>query len=152
MLYNRDTEILKKFIYKFIPPGNHIISDGWNAYSFLNDPHSGYRHSVHVYGRNDFGFGLDSTNHIESIWGILKLELKRVYTTIRSKNFLYFLCESEFKYKNKTLSNEEKLEKFFEIYCLLIDSEVEFDLLKSDDFLNNDDLNLYFDEEDGEDI
>ena len=92
--YTRDNEILKKFIYKFIPPGNHIISDGWNGYSFLDEPGSGYRHSIHIHGRNDFGIGLDSTSHIESIWGNLKQEIKRVYITIRSNNFLYFLRES----------------------------------------------------------
>ena len=82
--YNRDSDILKKFISKFIPPGNHIISDGWIGYSFLNEPLSDYSHSVHIHGRNDFGFGLDSTSHIESILGILKQEIKGVYTTIRS--------------------------------------------------------------------
>ena len=146
--YTRDNEILKKFIYKFIPPGNHIISDGWNGYSFLDEPGSGYRHSIHIHGRNDFGIGLDSTSHIESIWGNLKQEIKRVYITIRSNNFLYFLRESEFKYKYNKLKDYEKLEKFFEIYSLLIESEVEFDLLKSDIFLNNDDLNNYFGDED----
>lgn len=65
---------------------------------------------------------------------------------------MYFLRESELKFKYNKLKYYQKLEKFFEIYSLLIDSEVEFDLLKSDEFLNNDDLNKYFEGEDEEDI
>lgn len=88
--YNRDNDILKKFICKFIPPGNHIIFDGWNGYSFQDEPGSGYRQSIHIHGRKDFGIGLDFTSHIESIWGILKQEIKRVYITICSKKFCIF--------------------------------------------------------------
>ena len=33
--YNRDEEILKTFITKFIPTRNFIISDAWLGYSFL---------------------------------------------------------------------------------------------------------------------
>lgn len=65
---------------------------------------------------------------------------------------MYFLRESELKFKYNKLKYYQKLEKFLEIYSLLIDSEVEFDLLKSDEFLNNDDLNKYFEGEDEEDI
>lgn len=65
---------------------------------------------------------------------------------------MYFLRESELKFKYNKLKYYQKLENFFEIYSLLIDSEVEFDLLKSDEFLNNDDLNKYFEGEDEEDI
>ena len=87
--YTRDSKILKIFTCKLIPPGNLIISDGWNGYSFLNEPCSEYRHSIHI-NRNDFGKGLDSTSHIENIWGILKQEIKRIYINIHTKKFLYF--------------------------------------------------------------
>ena len=117
--YNRDEEMLKTFIKKFIPRGNIIISDAWLGYSFLNDVNSGYIHSIHVHGQNDFGFGLDSTSHVESIWGILKHELKSLYTTIRYHNFLYFLREIKFKYKYRALSNEKKIEKFFDCFYLI---------------------------------
>lgn len=62
------------------------------------------------------------------------------------------LLRSQFKYKNKHLSNEDKHAKFFEIYSLLINIEVEFDLFKSNDFIGVDDLILYLGEEEGEDI
>ena len=63
--YNRDANVIKSFIEKYIPKGNHIIHDGWPAYSFLNNPNSGYIPSIHVHGRHDFCYGLDSTSHIE---------------------------------------------------------------------------------------
>jgi len=146
--YNRDEEILKTFISKFIPTGNIIISDAWSGYSFLNAANSGYIHSIHVHGHNDFGLGFDSTSHVESVWGILKHELKSLNTTIRYHIFLFFLRESEFKHKYRTLSNEKKIEKFCECYNLIKDSGCDVDSLKSDDFLNNEDLNNYFDDDD----
>ena len=30
----RDTETLKKFVKKFVAPGNTIVTDGWLGYSF----------------------------------------------------------------------------------------------------------------------
>ncbi len=62
--YNRDEEILKTFITKFKPTWNFIISNAWLGYSFLNAANSGYIHRIHVHGQNDFGLGLDSTNHL----------------------------------------------------------------------------------------
>ena len=99
---------------------------------------------MHVHGQRDFGFGFDSTSHVEDVWGILKQELKNLYVKIRFHNFLYYLWESEFKYKYRNLSNEKKLEQFFAYYNLIKDSDYDFDSLKSDDFLNNEDLNINF--------
>ena len=106
----RNANIIKTFIEKLIPKGNHIIYDGWSSYSFLNDQYSGYTHSIHIHGKHDFGFGLDSTSNIKGIWRILKNELKRVYANIHAKNFLLFLKEAEFKVKNKHLNNNQKIE------------------------------------------
>jgi len=43
---------------------------------------------------------------------------------------------------------KKKIEKFFECYNLIKDSGYDVDSLKSDDFLNNEDLNNYFDDDD----
>ena len=77
---------------------------------------------IKVIQRNDFGYGLDSTSYIESVWGILQSEIKCVYATIRPKNFLYFLKEAEFKVKNIHLTNNQKIEKFlnFIIYFMIV--------------------------------
>ena len=113
----------------------------------MNVANSGYIHSIHVHGYKDLGLGLHSTIHIESNRGILKYELKSLYTTIRYHNFLYCLRESEFNHKYRNLSNE-KIEKFFESYNLIKECEYDVDSLISDDFLNNEDLNNNFDDDD----
>jgi len=64
---SRDSAILKKFIYKYIQKGNNIVSDQWPGYNFLSLPDSGYRHFSHNHSNGAFGFGLQSTSHIESI-------------------------------------------------------------------------------------
>ena len=33
----RDSETLKKFVKKFVTPGNTIVTEGWSGYSFLED-------------------------------------------------------------------------------------------------------------------
>lgn len=59
-----------KFIKTFIEKGNTIISDGWVDYQNLEN--EGYHHDVHILGGGDFGFGLNSTSTIESLWNALK--------------------------------------------------------------------------------
>ena len=63
----RDTSNLKAFITKHVERGNHIVTDGWNGYDFLDAPNSGYLRSRHIHGGGVFGYGRDSTSHIESI-------------------------------------------------------------------------------------
>ena len=62
-----DAATLKRFISKFIPAGNNIISDGWAGYEWFNNLNSGYRHFTHFHGRRDFGRGEESTSHIEQL-------------------------------------------------------------------------------------
>ena len=66
----RDEFTLTKFIKTFIEKGNTIISDGWVDYQNLEN--EGYHHDVHILGGGDFGFGLNSTSTIESLWNALK--------------------------------------------------------------------------------
>ena len=102
---NRDSTTTKKFINKFIGYGNTIVSDGWSAYSWIDDNNSGYSHITHIYGGGDFGFGLSSTSHNESLWNALKAKIKTTYLTIHSRNFISFLHEAEWKYINRNKNN-----------------------------------------------
>jgi len=52
----------------YLEPGNTIITDGWSGYNFL-DEMAEYTHDKHIHGGGDFGFGLNSTSHIEIILG-----------------------------------------------------------------------------------
>ena len=122
----RDQASLKEFITRYIPKGNNIVTDGWSSYEWIDHANSGYTRFEHIHGQNDFGFGIESTSHVESIWGQLKAQIKSNYYTIPNIDFLYYLREAEWKLKVKNLSFQEKLNDFMEMYCLLknIDNNV----------------------------
>ena len=135
----RDAATLKRFITKFIPAGNNIISDGWAGYEWINNLNSGYRHYTHLHGRRDFGRAEESTSHIEQLWAQIKKRIFATYKMIPSENLLYFIKEIEWKIKVKTKSYPEKLKDFFEMFDLV--SIVNEDNLKDPYFLNNDEIN-----------
>ena len=90
-----------------------MVTDGWHEYDWVNIPDSGYTRYTHIHGRFDFGHGLQSTNHMESIWSQVKAEITSCYKMIPSTNLLYFIREAEWKIKSKSLNYQEKLEDFF---------------------------------------
>ena len=96
---SREATKLKKFITKYVPEGNYIITGGWSVYNWLNN--NGYVRLEHNHGRNDWGEGNETTSHSENIWNVLKAEIKSTYKSKQTKDFLYFLREAEFKYNNR---------------------------------------------------
>ena len=64
--FSRDGDNLNNFISKHIEQGNHIITEGWAGYDFLERPNSGYQRIKHIHGSGDFGYGRESTSHKES--------------------------------------------------------------------------------------
>ena len=142
----RDAVTLKNFIEKHVPRGNRIVTDGWSGYDFLDHPNSGYIRSKHIHGGGDFGYGIDSTSHIESIWAQIESKLKETYHSIPSKTFLSFLREIEFKLKNKHLNLEEKIINFCECYQTTLNVSEDFYINTDKEFMNN--LNLIFNESD----
>ena len=87
----RDTATLKSFIEKNVARGNHIVTDGWSGYYFLDNVKSSYILSKHIHGGGDFGYGRDSKSHIESIWAQIEDKLK--HTTLYLVNIFYLLLE-----------------------------------------------------------
>lgn len=100
---DREGPTLRRFITKFIPTGNELVTDGWHGYDWGNIPGSGYRRYTHIHRRLDFGHGIESTNHAESIWSQVKDEIRSCYKMIPSTNLLYFTREAERKIKSKSL-------------------------------------------------
>ena len=103
---------MKNFINRYVEPGNTIVTDGWSGYDFLSNTDD-YRHDRHVHGGGDFGYGLNSTSHIESIWEQLKACIKNIYYIIPNRNILLFLREAEFRIKNNDKNLESKIKQFF---------------------------------------
>ena len=118
--FKRNEEVLKTFIVFHIQKGNKLITDGWAGYSFI-DEQQGYTREVHIHGASDFGFGVNSTSHIESIWSQLKSVIKNIYYIIPHQNFLLYLREAEWRIKNKSKSLGEKIKEFFDCWSVVYD-------------------------------
>ena len=122
--YERNQNILKSFIMNYINRGNIIVCDGWQGYAFL-DNIEGYTRDMHIHGGGDFGLGLTSTSHIESIWSQLKSILKNIYYIIPHQNFILYLREAEWRVKNKNKTLDEKIASFFAAWELVYNMEPE---------------------------
>lgn len=88
------------------------MTDAWPAYGFLSEPNSNYIHHVYNHSRCNFGAGYGSTSRIESFWNELKARMKKIYATIKSKIFIYFLREIENRRSINNFSSFEKLNNF----------------------------------------
>ena len=84
---------MKNFLLKFIDGGNTIITDGWQGYNFISN-FNDYAHQVYNHWAGDFGKGIHSISHIESLWNSLKNKLKNTYHIIPSKYFISLLRET----------------------------------------------------------
>ena len=72
----------------------------------------------------DFGYGLESTSHIKSVWANLKFLIKRMYSMIPSAYFFGFLKESEFRHCMSNLNNMAKIDAIFEIFKYIADLQI----------------------------
>ena len=124
---------MKEFITTHIESRNKIITDGWSGYSFIDDL-QGYIREVHIHEASDFGYGVNSTSHIESIWSQLKSVIKNIYYIIPHQNFLLYLRETEWRIKNKDKNLEGKIKEFFSCWTLVYDMDTS-DFI-SDNYLN----------------
>jgi transposase-like protein len=108
----RDTNTLQTIIEKHVMTGNNIYTDSWNGYNFLSFNNSGYNHIQYNHSAGHFGV----TSRIEGIWGELKHSLKKIYSTIRSINFVYFLREIEYRRMLKPFSKDAKMKNIAMIF------------------------------------
>ena len=116
LIINRDENTLKPIIEKHVGPGNIICSDSWAGYNFLSRANSGYAHEVSNHQIGQFGL----TSRIEGILGEIKLLIKSMYISIRSKNFIYFFKEAEYRRSIKKFNPIDKIKDFLLFYLLLV--------------------------------
>ena len=117
-------------------------------YQWLDNVLSGYLHIKHLHNNGIFGFGLESSSHIERFWNSMKLLIKSIYKSIPQKNFLLFLKEVEWKFKIRGKNYDDKILEFLDAIKLV--KEVGDDYIEDTDFLTNEDLNIYFNEDDSD--
>ena len=79
-----------------------------------------YHHSVRKFGHSDFGYGYESTSHIESVCGNLKNIIKRIYYPIPNNNFVLFLKEAEFRREISGFANNIKWQNFVDIILAIL--------------------------------
>ena len=53
IIKERNANNIEKFIKKFVPSNNLIITDGWSEYSWLERQNSNYNHIVHSHSAGD---------------------------------------------------------------------------------------------------
>ena len=132
--FDRDTNIMKKFIKNYVKSGNVLVTDGWGAYQWI-DSDINYTHSTHNHGFGDFGYGLDSTSYVESLWSNLKNILRNIYYIIPNKYFLLFLKEAELRRNLNSFTDEEKWKELVSIFNYI--SDINYENLYSYESLEN---------------
>ena len=94
--------------YQCINKRNTIFTNLWSSYNFLFRTNSGYQHnSVNHYQRI---FGLIS--RIEGILGENKALIKKIYVSIHSNYFVYFIKKEQYRRSIKNMSVKEKINDF----------------------------------------
>ena len=89
-----------------------------------------YTHNKDIHGGGDFGYALNSTSHIESIWGQLKSCLKNIHYVIPNQNIYLFVKEAEWRIKNRNKNIDAKIKVFFDDFNVI--SGMDFDDFYSD--------------------
>ena len=84
-------------------------------YNFLTNINSGYRQTTSNHSIMHFGL----TAQIENIRSILKDIIKKLYTTILAKNFIYFLHEGKYRHSINNLNIFDKIKNFAELLYTL---------------------------------
>ena len=121
---DRITETLKMIIAKHLGKGNIIHTDLWPGYNYLTNSNSGHQHITSNHSIMQFGL----TAQIESIWDNLKDIIKKLYTTIPARNFVYFLREAEYRHMIYNLSISDKIINFADLLITLNGNEELFTL------------------------
>ena len=86
------------------------------SYNFLDNADSEIQHLVHNHGHGDFGYGQNSTSHIEQYWSQLKSIIRQMYNIVPKSNINLYVREAEFRISIRNLSYDEKIKKLADIF------------------------------------
>ena len=115
IMENRGQQTMRTIIENNIGKRNIINADSFPAYNFLDNIDSLYLHNAYFHNRGILGLN----SKIESIWHEMKENIKSMYHTINSQNFIYFLREAEFR---QIIKNNEESRKKRNICKFIINS------------------------------
>lgn len=115
ILRDRSSPVIIPLILENVHLNTTIITDGWPSYISLEE--NGFNHEEHIHGQNDWGFGEESTSHIESSWSYVKRWFISAYNTFPDLNSDLELFISECLFKRRI--RLEKLNYSLEIAKLI---------------------------------
>ena len=115
-----------------ILPGTHITHDGWRGYNFWGDDDLLCTEEVHNHAHGDFGFGINSTSHIEHTWAHMKNQIKNIYNIIPKTNFIFYFREAEFRLNLCQETDQRKEIIFKDILKCAYDTH-KFEFFKEED-------------------
>lgn len=103
-------------------------------FRFFDDVNSGYIHSQNSHSGGIFS----DTSHIEGLWGEIKFQLKKLYSSISVKKFcILFIPSRIYRRSTKTLNKNEKKNNF-SIVCSYMENGNNGDFLKEAELISID--------------
>ncbi|MDG5490538.1 IS1595 family transposase [Psychroserpens sp. SPM9] len=104
-----DLNNVGSLISKHVPKGSTIYSDEAPVYNHLKKSytHDNVKHSLNIYVEGNV-----HTNSIENFWSVLKRGLYGVYHQVSEKHLERYLDEFSARFNTRTLSSQERFEKF----------------------------------------
>ena len=104
-----DGENMVAFIRNHVPKGSTVYTDESRVYRKLKKTytHDSVKHALNIYVDGNV-----HTNTIENFWSVLKRGLYGIYHQVSDKHLSRYLDEFAARYNNRTLSSNEKFDKF----------------------------------------
>ena len=108
---------LAKHVNAMVDPSAHLMTDQAQAYKAIGlefASHERIRHNVGCYVRYTADGVMVTTNRIEGFWAGLKRQLHGTHHAVTRKHLHRYVCEAEFKYNNRGLSDGERTAKLIQ--------------------------------------
>ena len=104
---------LQPIIDEKVKKGTVVCSDTWRGYTGIAA--KGYLHRLANYGKGQYSNGKGNhINGLEGFWGYLKRQLSS-RGGIRKEKRKFYLAEYVWKYNNRELTTEEKINKLLDL-------------------------------------
>lgn len=111
MIDGVEAKDLQPLIAKKVKKGTVVCSDTWRGYTGIAT--KGYLHRLVNHGKGEYSDGKGNhINGLEGFWGYLKRQLSS-RGGIRKEKRNFYLSEYVWRYNNRELSTDEKINKLF---------------------------------------
>jgi transposase-like protein len=108
---------LAKHLTAMVDPAAHLMTDQAQAYKAIGlgfASHARIRHNMGQYVRYTTDGTQVTTNRIEGFWAGLKRQIGGTHHAVTRKHLHRYVCEAEFKYNNRNLTDGERTAKLIQ--------------------------------------